>query len=132
MIRVMANGCFDLLHPGHVAHLHEARSMGDYLIVSLTLDVHVGKGPGRPIYTWADRAALLRELRCVDQVVPTANAVDAIRMFRPDIFVKGADYAPPHGKPVPEAAVVEAYGGRVEFIRLVPGRSSSETIARLR
>lgn len=90
--RVMANGCFDLLHPGHVAHLREARAMGDFLIVSLTLDENVGKGPGRPIYTWRDRAELLRELRCVDMVVPTAHAVDAIVMYRPDIFVKGSDY----------------------------------------
>lgn len=88
----MANGCFDLLHPGHVAHLREARAMGDYLIVSLTLDAHVGKGPHRPIYAWEKRALLLRELRCVDEVVPTENAVDAIRKHRPDIFVKGCDY----------------------------------------
>ena len=92
MTRVMANGCFDLLHPGHIAHLRAARDMGELLIVSLTLDEHVGKGPGRPIYTWRDRAELLRELRCVDVVVPTKNAVDAIRLWRPDIFVKGIDY----------------------------------------
>jgi rfaE bifunctional protein nucleotidyltransferase chain/domain len=92
VIRVMANGCFDLLHPGHIAHLRAARDLGDYLIVSLTLDEYVGKGPGRPIYIWKDRAEVLRELRCVDVVVPTKNAVDAIRLWRPDIFVKGVDY----------------------------------------
>lgn len=92
MIRVLANGCFDILHPGHVAHLRQARSFGDYLIVSLTTDEHVNKGPGRPIYKWEDRAALLRELRCVDEVVAAPDALQAIRKLRPDIFVKGIDY----------------------------------------
>jgi rfaE bifunctional protein nucleotidyltransferase chain/domain len=89
---VLANGCFDVLHPGHIAHLHEARSMGDFLIVSLTLDAFVNKGPGRPIYKWPDRAALLRELRCVDLVVPTVHPADVILGCRPAFFVKGADY----------------------------------------
>ena len=90
---VLANGCFDVLHIGHVEHLQEARKMGDRLIVSLTADEHVNKGPGRPLYTWNDRARVLRELRCVDEVFRTENACAAIRLIRPGIFVKGIDYA---------------------------------------
>ena len=90
---VLCNGCFDVLHAGHVAHLKQARSMGDRLIVSLTLDHAVNKGPGRPVNHWGDRAMALRELRCVDGVVPTESAAYAIRRVRPDIFVKGIDYA---------------------------------------
>lgn len=89
---VLANGCFDILHPGHVDHLRQARSMGDVLIVSLTSDDHVNK-PGRPIHTWEDRAKVLRELRSVSMVVRTDTAVDAILKIKPDIFVKGIDYA---------------------------------------
>lgn len=89
---VLANGCFDLLHAGHVRHLREAKAMGDYLVVSLTLDEHVNKGPGRPIYKWWDRHELLMELDCVDAVFPTARAIDAIRAVRPHVFVKGIDY----------------------------------------
>lgn len=90
---VLANGCFDVLHAGHVLHLREARAMGDFLIVSLTLDENVNKGPGRPVNVWADRYECLRELRCVGSVIPTASAVDAIRRVKPAIFCKGIDYA---------------------------------------
>lgn len=129
MKRVMANGCFDVLHPGHVAHLHEARAMGDYLIVSLTLDAHVNKGPGRPIYKWGDRAALLRELRCVDMVVPTVNAVDAIRLFRPDIFVKGADYVA-GGWSEDVIGACKEVGTELRFTT-TPKMSASETIRKI-
>jgi rfaE bifunctional protein nucleotidyltransferase chain/domain len=90
---VLANGCFDVLHYGHLEHLKAARDMGDWLTVSLTADECVNKGPGRPVNTWHHRAALLRALRCVDEVVWTSNAVDAIRIVKPAIFVKGIDYA---------------------------------------
>lgn len=93
MITVLANGCFDILHPGHIWHLEAARAMGDRLIVSITVDEYVNKGAGRPIMPWHDRATLIRALRCVDMVIPTQNAVDAIRTIRPDIFVKGVDYS---------------------------------------
>lgn len=103
--------------------------MGDYLIVSLTLDEHVGKGPGRPIYTWSDRAALLRELRCVDQVVPTANAVDAIRLFRPHIFVKGSDYAA-GGWTEDVVGACKDVGTELRFTTS-PKMSASETIRKI-
>lgn len=92
MIVVMANGCFDLLHAGHVAHLEEARKMGDMLMVSLTTDGHINKGNGRPVFKWDERAAVLRGLRAVDVVVPTDEAEHAILQYKPDIFVKGVDY----------------------------------------
>lgn len=93
MQKVLANGCFDVLHDGHLQHLREARAMGDYLIVALTEDAFVNKGPGRPINHWPERADLLRELRCVDEVITTRYACSAIREVRPKVFVKGIDYA---------------------------------------
>lgn len=90
---VLANGCFDILHFGHLLHLREARAMGTRLVVSLTVDEAVNKGDGRPLNKWQQRAALLLELRCVDEVIPTDSAVRAIYEVKPDIFVKGIDYA---------------------------------------
>lgn len=88
----LANGCFDLLHAGHIAHLKEARGMADFLVVALTMDEFVGK-PGRPIYDWDTRAEMLRELRCVGAVSAAKNAVEAILQWKPTLFVKGIDYA---------------------------------------
>lgn len=90
---VLANGCFDILHIGHVEHLKQARAMGDKLIVALTHDAFVNKGPNRPINNWAARAEVLRELRCVDEVIGSDSAMAAIRLLKPTYFVKGADYA---------------------------------------
>lgn len=90
---VLVNGCFDLLHIGHIRHLQQARAMGDFLFVALTHDEFVGKGIGRPIVSFEERAEQLRELRCVTAVVGADNSVDAIRSTRPQIFVKGIDYA---------------------------------------
>jgi rfaE bifunctional protein nucleotidyltransferase chain/domain len=93
VLTVLANGCFDLLHVGHVRHLIAARAMGDRLVVALTVDEAVRKGPGRPIVPWEDRAEMLLSLRCVDEVVPSESAFQAILAVRPRIFVKGIDYA---------------------------------------
>ena len=90
---VMVNGCFDILHRGHIEHLTHASYMGDKLIVALTNDAFVNKGPGRPINTWADRAHVLFALSVVDDVIATDNAMNAIRSIRPTYFVKGIDYA---------------------------------------
>lgn len=90
---VLCNGCFDVFHRGHLLHLREASLMGEKLIVSLTHDDFVNKGPGRPVNRWHYRADLLRELRCVDEVVGTDSAVEAILLIEPDIFCKGIDYA---------------------------------------
>ncbi|MCR4297492.1 MAG: adenylyltransferase/cytidyltransferase family protein [Gallionella sp.] len=92
MITVLANGCFDVLHAGHVLHLEAAAKLGDRLVVSLTLDEHVNKGPHRPINDWDSRALVLRALRCVSEVVPSTDGAEAVMTFRPDVAVKGIDY----------------------------------------
>jgi rfaE bifunctional protein nucleotidyltransferase chain/domain len=133
---VWTNGCFDLLHVGHLRNLQAARALGDVLVVGVNDDASVArlKGPGRPILPAAERAELLAGLACVDRVVlfgeDTPEA--ALARLEPDIHCKGADYAPPHGKPIPEARIVEGYGGRVAFLPLLPGSSTTDLIERIR
>src|SRR5262249_19881214 len=130
------NGCFDLVHAGHVRSLQAASELGDVLVVGVNSDESIRrlKGAGRPVMSAADRAEGVAALECVDWVVvfddltPTAR----LEVVRPDVHCKGADYAPPHGKPIPEREVVESYGGRVEFLPLIPGISTSELIRRVR
>ena len=133
---VGTNGCFDLLHAGHVRSLRAAAALGDVLVVGLNSDESVRrlKGPSRPILPEADRAELLAALECVDHVLVFSDATPTavLERLRPDVHCKGADYAPPHGKPIPERAVVEAYGGRVAFLPLIAGISTTELIRRLR
>ena len=89
---VLANGCFDLFHYGHLLHLEAAKKMGSILVVSVTHDHYVNKGPGRPVYKHKERAALVRALKCVDEVLVVRNLISAMKMVRPDILVKGIDY----------------------------------------
>ena len=132
---VWTNGCFDLLHPGHVASLAAAKALGDVLIVGLNSDASVKaiKGPTRPVLNEIERATMLSALAVVDHVVifeePTPEPVLAI--LKPDIHTKGQEYAPPHGRPVPESATVFAYGGRMEYLPLVPEISTTELIRRI-
>ena len=132
---VWSNGCFDMLHPGHVASLAAAKALGDVLIVGLNSDASVKaiKGPTRPVLNEIERALMLSALAVVDHVVifeePTPEPVLAI--LKPDIHTKGQEYAPPHGRPVPESATVLAYGGRMEYLPLVPGISTTELIRRI-
>jgi rfaE bifunctional protein nucleotidyltransferase chain/domain len=132
---VWTNGCFDLLHVGHVRSLQAARALGDVLVVGVNDDasVHRLKGPFRPIVPAAQRAELLAALACVDAVLLFGEdtPAQALGRLRPDVHCKGADYAPPDGKPIPEAAVVAAYGGRLEFLPLLPGLSTSELVRRI-
>jgi rfaE bifunctional protein nucleotidyltransferase chain/domain len=132
---VWTNGCFDLLHLGHVRSLQMAKALGDILVVGVNSDDSVRqlKGPGRPIFPASERVEILAALECVDYVIifEELTPEKAIARLKPDIHCKGADYALPHGKPIPEAKVVEAYGGRVEFLPLLPGLSSSEIIERI-
>lgn len=136
LVVVWTNGCFDLLHIGHLQSLETARSFGDLLVVGVNSDASVRrlKGPERPIITAAERALMLAALECVDAVVgfeeDTPEA--ALARLKPDIHVKGADYAPPHGKPIPEAGLVHSYGGQIRYVPLVDARSTSSLIQRIR
>ena len=133
---VWTNGCFDLVHAGHARSLRAARELGDVLVVGVNSDDSVRrlKGPGRPVLPESERAELVASLACVDFVVVFGEDTpsECIRLLRPAVHCKGADYAPPGGKPVPEAAVVESYGGRVFFLPLIEGISTTELIRRLR
>ena len=128
---VAAGGCFDLLHPGHLRTLEAARAAGDCLIVCLNGDGSVRrlKGPGRPVNPAEDRARLLLGLSCVDAVTvfDEDTPVAALETIRPQVFVKGGDYA---GVEIAEADALAAWGGRVLVLPLVEGRSTSRMIER--
>ncbi len=132
---VWTNGTFDLPHPGHVASLQQARELGDLLVVGVNSDrsVKAYKGLSRPILNQDERAAMLAALECVDCVIvfDEDTPVESLARLTPDIHCKGDEYAPPHGKPVPERAVVEGYGGRIAYLPLRPGLSTSEVLRRI-
>jgi D-beta-D-heptose 7-phosphate kinase/D-beta-D-heptose 1-phosphate adenosyltransferase len=129
---VFTNGCFDLLHAGHVQYLAEARAQGDLLVVGLNSDASVRglKGPTRPVQVEEARSAVLAALAAVDYVVvfddPTPKTL--IETIRPDVLVKGADYRKTE---VVGGAFVESYGGRVHLATLRPGLSTTNLIQRL-
>jgi rfaE bifunctional protein nucleotidyltransferase chain/domain len=128
---VFTNGCFDILHIGHVRSLWAARALGDLLIVGVNSDRSMRelKGPQRPLMPQDERALIVASLECVDYVVifEEVRPIELISRLRPDIHAKGGDYGPgPEG--VPEAPVVLGYGGQVVVLPLVPGTSSSELI----
>jgi rfaE bifunctional protein nucleotidyltransferase chain/domain len=133
---VWTNGCFDLMHPGHVLSLRAARRLGDVLVVGVNSDDSVRrlKGPKRPVLTAAERVEVLAALECVGHVVVFDETTPAAALARlqPDVHCKGSDYAPPSGKPVPEAEVVAAYGGHIEYLPFLPAVSTSELIRRIR
>ncbi|MBL4850478.1 MAG: bifunctional heptose 7-phosphate kinase/heptose 1-phosphate adenyltransferase [Planctomycetes bacterium] len=129
---VWTNGCFDLLHAGHVHFLQGCRAKGDFLVVGLNTDDSIRglKGEGRPVLPLQDRAIVLAGLEAVDLVVPFAaeTPLAEIERLRPDILCKGEDY---RGKVVVGRELVEGYGGRVELVELVPGVSTTNIIARI-
>lgn len=131
---VFTNGVFDLLHPGHVDVLLGARAEGSHLVVGLNSDASVrrlGKGPGRPVRSEADRALVLAALEMVDAVVlfDQDTPLELVRQLEPDVIVKGGDYTPAS---VVGAADVTARGGRVVIIPVTPGHSTTSTIEKLR
>jgi D-beta-D-heptose 7-phosphate kinase/D-beta-D-heptose 1-phosphate adenosyltransferase len=130
---VFTNGCFDLLHPGHVRYLEAARALGDVLVVGLNDDASVTrlKGAGRPVLRAPERAEVLAGLAAVDHVVLFAEDTPRalIAAVAPDVLVKGADWAEDD---IVGRDEVRARGGRVERIALVPGVSTSEIIRRMR
>jgi rfaE bifunctional protein nucleotidyltransferase chain/domain len=129
---VFTNGCFDLLHPGHVELLHQAKRLGHYLLVGLNSDRSVRelKGEGRPAQSEGNRATVLAALADVDGVVvfDEPTPLELIRALVPDVLVKGGDYAPDQ---VVGREIVEGAGGKVVLIPLVPDQSSSAIRARL-
>ncbi|WP_409181088.1 D-glycero-beta-D-manno-heptose 1-phosphate adenylyltransferase [Amycolatopsis sp. VS8301801F10] len=127
---VATGGCFDLLHPGHVSLLRQARALGDALVVCVNSDSSVRrlKGPGRPLLSAQDRARLLTALSVVDAVVvfEESSPVAILERLRPDVWVKGGDYAEAE---LPERAVVERYGGEVVLVPTLPGYSTTRLVA---
>ncbi len=129
---VFTNGCFDLLHPGHVSLLNKAKKAGDRLIVGLNSDSSVQrlKGPSRPIQQEASRAFVLSSLECVDLVVlfEEDTPVDLIKTLKPDVHVKGGDYTIDQ---LIEAPVIQSYGGEILLIDLVEGQSTTGMVSRM-
>ncbi len=129
---VFTNGCFDILHSGHVAYLQFARQQGDALVVGMNADASVkrAKGPNRPINNEQDRAFVLGALECIDYVIIFHEDEPAtlIGKIIPDVLVKGADWA----HYVSGRDIVEKNGGRVVLADLVPGKSTTHTIAKLK
>ncbi len=130
---VFTNGVFDLLHPGHVRFLEQARALGDFLVVGVNTDASVRrlKGPGRPIFPLEARLILLNALRSVDLIVPFEEDTPRrlIETLVPQVLVKGADY---RREEVVGHDIVERHGGRVVLLPLLPGYSTSKIIERIR
>lgn len=133
---VFTNGCFDILHSGHVRYLEQARSKGDVLIVGINNDASIRrmKGPARPVNNLQDRVQVLSALGAVNHIVSFGNEKDdtpcsLIHAIVPDVFVKGGDYAIDD---LPEAPLVEELGGKVEILPLVEGRSTTNVIRKIR
>jgi rfaE bifunctional protein nucleotidyltransferase chain/domain len=131
---VATNGCFDLLHVGHLKYLTEARSLGDILWVGLNGDASVRelKGPGRPLVPEADRAELLAAWRVVDAVTifPAVRATAFLRAVQPDIYAKGGDYTVASLN-AEEAAALRECSAQIEIVRLVPGKSTTSLVKKM-
>ena len=131
---VFTNGCFDLLHVGHVRYLQAARALGDALVVAVNGDASVKalKGPGRPINNEADRAEIVASLACVDFVVPfhTSRVTELVRVIRPQIYAKGGDYTI-DTLDAAEVAALRAAGTDIRILPLVPDRSTTATLAKM-
>jgi rfaE bifunctional protein nucleotidyltransferase chain/domain len=129
---VFTNGCFDVIHPGHVALLRQARSLGHYLLVGINSDrsVRTLKGAGRPLQDEEARSVVLAALQDVDGVVvfDEDTPLELIRAVEPDVLVKGGDYTPDQ---VVGREEVERRGGRVVIVPLVPGHSSSAVVRKM-
>jgi D-beta-D-heptose 7-phosphate kinase/D-beta-D-heptose 1-phosphate adenosyltransferase len=130
---VLTNGCFDLLHPGHIALLEAARREGEKLVVAINSDASVRrlKGEGRPLVPEAERAEALLALESVDRVVVYGEdtPLEVVKALLPDVLVKGADWAE---DAIVGRAEVEAAGGRVVRVATLPGRSTTAIVERIR
>lgn len=127
------SGCFDILHAGHVTYLEEAADRGDVMVLLLNSDSSVRglKGDERPIVPEDERSIVVAGLGCIDYVClfDESTPCDLISRFEPDVWVKGGDY---EGKIIPEMDILEAYGGRVEYVSLVDGCSSTNIIEKIK
>lgn len=135
---VFTNGCFDILHRGHVAYLEEAASLGDALVVGINSDASIQrlKGPTRPVVPEEDRAEIIAALRCVTfaTIFSEDTPLDLIQAIVPDVLVKGGDYDPEAtdgGSYIVGSDVVRTNGGEVRVINLIPGRSTTGIIERV-
>jgi rfaE bifunctional protein nucleotidyltransferase chain/domain len=132
---VLTNGCFDLLHVGHVRYLQQARQLGDALVVAVNGDesVRALKGTGRPLNSDGDRAEILAALECVDLVTifPDVRATEVINAIRPAIYVKGGDYTP-ESLNKEEVAALNEVGAEIKTLPLVPGKSTTSLIDKMR
>ncbi len=130
---VLANGCFDVLHAGHVRYLEGARALGDLLVVAINSDEQVKavKGRGRPILPETERAELIAALESVDLVTifNEATVTELLLALKPDVHAKGTDYTP---ETVPERDVVRSYGGRVAIVGDPKDHSTTEILRRVR
>lgn len=130
---VFTNGCFDLLHSGHVAYLNEARKQGDLLVVALNSDDSVKrlKGPARPLNTLPDRAVVMAGLECVDHVTwfEDDTPLKAILALKPDVLVKGGDWKVDQ---IVGGREVQGWGGKVKSLNFVEGKSTTGIIAKAR
>jgi D-beta-D-heptose 7-phosphate kinase / D-beta-D-heptose 1-phosphate adenosyltransferase len=130
---VFTNGCFDIIHRGHITYLNQAKAFGDVLIVGVNSDESVQrlKGPNRPINTLEDRVQVLSALSCVDHIVAFHQDTphELIRVVKPDIFVKGGDYT---RETLPEASLVEEQGGELRILPYVKHQSTTGVIERIR
>lgn len=131
---VVTNGCFDLLHLGHVSYLENARSLGDGLLIGVNADTAVQqlKGPDRPVNPEGDRAAVLAALECVSGVCVFAEptATRFLSMARPDVYVKGGDYTL-ESLNQEERRLVEGAGGKVVIVPVVPNRSTTALLKKI-
>jgi rfaE bifunctional protein nucleotidyltransferase chain/domain len=131
---VSTNGCFDILHVGHVRALQQSKALGDILVVGINSDNSVkrlNKGPERPIIHEGERAELIASLGCVDYVTifDEDTPVEFLQELKPDLHAKGSDYSP---EQLAETPVVEKHGGKVKILELVPGHSTSSIVQRIK
>ncbi len=128
---VFTNGCFDMLHAGHISYLQESKKHGDYLILGLNSDASVRKlkGQDRPVHSWHDRAIVLAALRCVDVIIKfdEDTPLKLIKRIKPDVITKGGDY---HEDQMIGKTFVESYGGQALILSYYQGHSSSALIKR--
>ena len=130
---MFTNGCFDILHRGHITYLSKAKSLGDILIVGVNSDESIQrlKGLERPINTLEDRMLVLSALSCIDYIVPFKEntPLKLIKTIQPDIYVKGGDYTQ---ETLPEAPIVEAQGGKIEILPYISDYSTTDIIKHIR